>query len=170
MPSRWRGITGHDLMCSRPRTAETIMAVNFRVTAEELIRTTGARVTNARIEILATLLKADGALTHGDIESRLSEASGIDRVTVYRVLDWLTQQDLAHRISGDDRVWRFMINPQQNSAKSAAHGHHAHFTCETCGQTFCLDKTIPKVDVKLPKGFRPSEIDLLVRGRCAACA
>ncbi len=32
------------------------MAENYRVNAEELIRATGERVTNARIEILATLL------------------------------------------------------------------------------------------------------------------
>ena len=83
------------------------MAENYRVNAEELIRATGERVTNARIEILATLLEADGALTHAEIEGLLAQASGIDRVTVYRVLDWLTAQNLAHKISGDDRVWRF---------------------------------------------------------------
>lgn len=139
------------------------MAVNFRVTAEELIRTTGARVTNARIEILATLLKAEGALTHGDIEDRLSEASGIDRVTVYRVLDWLTQQDLAHRISGDDRVWRF------NAATSARSHHHAHFQCNACNRVICLGDPVDGFAPPLPQGFTPMEIDLTIRGVCADC-
>ena len=139
-------------------------------TAEAAIRATGERLTQPRVAVLACLLASERATSHLDVAGMLVDHHAVDRVTVYRVLEWLVNQGISHRIAGDDRVWRFMINPQQTSAKSAAHGHHAHFTCETCGQTFCLDKTIPKVDVKLPKGFRPFEIDLLVRGRCAACA
>ncbi|MEQ1518725.1 MAG: Fur family transcriptional regulator [Usitatibacteraceae bacterium] len=141
--------------------------------AESAIRATGERLTQPRVAVLACLLASDRASSHLDVAGMLADNHAVDRVTVYRVLEWLVNQGISHRIAGDDRVWRFMINPQESTAKSAAsgpHGHHAHFTCETCGQTFCLDKSIPKVDVKLPKGFRPSEIDLVVRGRCAACA
>ena len=138
--------------------------------AEVAIRATGERLTLPRVAVLACLLASERATSHLDVAGMLVDHHAVDRVTVYRVLEWLVNQGISHRIAGDDRVWRFMINPQQNSAKSVAHRHHAHFTCETCGQTFCLDKTIPKVDVKLPKGFRPSEMDLLVRGRCASCA
>ena len=138
--------------------------------AEAAIRATGERLTQPRVAVLACLLASERATSHLDVAGMLADHHAVDRVTVYRVLEWLVNQGISHRIAGDDRVWRFMVNPQQTSAKSAAHGHHAHFTCEACGQTFCLNKTIPKVDVKLPKGFRPSEIDLVVRGRCAGCA
>ena len=140
--------------------------------AEAAIRTTGERLTQPRIAVLACLLSSDRATTHLDVAGMLTDHHAIDRVTVYRVLEWLVKQGIAHRIAGDDRVWRFMINRPQVSTKSKSlvHGHHAHFTCEACGQTFCLDKPIPKVDVALPEGFRPSEIDLVVRGRCAGCA
>ena len=140
------------------------MAVNYRVAAEELIRNTGARVTNARIEILATLLKAEGALTHGEIENRLSQASGIDRVTVYRVLDWLTTQDLAHKISGDDRVWRF------NAAGAANAHNHAHFKCTCCQNVICLDDLGSGFTPVLPAGFTPQSMDLTVKGLCAECS
>ncbi len=140
------------------------MAVNYRVTAEEMIRTTGERVTNARIEILATLLKAEGALTHGEIEARLAQASGIDRVTVYRVLDWLTEQKLAHKISGDDRVWRFNV-------AAAGHEHkHAHFKCNCCSRVICLDDLGRGWTPALPAGFTPQEIDLTIKGLCAECS
>lgn len=144
--------------------------------AEAAIRATGERLTQPRIAVLACLLASGSANSHLDVAGMLADHHAVDRVTVYRVLEWLVNQGIAHRIAGDDRVWRFMVNVQgaiAKSAKSAAssqHGHHAHFTCQTCGQTFCLDKAMPKVDVKLPKGFRPSEIDLVVRGRCAQCA
>ena len=141
--------------------------------AEAAIRATGERLTQPRIAVLACLLASGSANSHLDVAGMLADHHAVDRVTVYRVLEWLVNLGIAHRIAGDDRVWRFMVSTQAASAKSAPlgqHGHHAHFTCQTCGQTFCLDKATPKIDVKLPKGFRTSEIDLVVRGRCAACA
>jgi Fur family transcriptional regulator, ferric uptake regulator len=138
--------------------------------AETAIRATGERLTQPRVAVLACLLASGSATSHLDVAGMLADHHAVDRVTVYRVLEWLVNQGIAHRIAGDDRVWRFMTNAEHASAKSPAHGHHAHFTCETCGQTFCLDKVAPKVDVKLPKGFRTSEVDLMVRGRCAQCA
>ena len=141
--------------------------------AEAAIRATGERLTQPRIAVLACLLASGSANSHLDVAGMLADHHAVDRVTVYRVLEGLVNLGIAHRIAGDDRVWRFMVSTQGAMAKSAPsgqHGHHAHFTCQTCGQTFCLDKAIPKVDVKLPKGFRTAEIDLVVRGRCAACA
>ena len=141
--------------------------------AEAAIRATGERLTQPRIAVLACLLASGSATSHLDVAGMIKDHHAVDRVTVYRVLEWLVNLGIAHRIAGDDRVWRFMVSTQGAMAKSVPtgqHGHHAHFTCQTCGQTFCLDKAIPKVDVKLPKGFRTSEIDLVVRGRCAACA
>jgi Fur family ferric uptake transcriptional regulator len=137
--------------------------------AEAAIRATGERLTQPRVVVLACLLSSQRAASHLDVAGMLADHHAVDRVTVYRVLEWLVNQGVCHRIAGDDRVWRFMINSRQPPDKTMTHGHHAHFTCESCGQTFCLEKSIPKVDVKLPKGFRPSEIDLVVRGRCAGC-
>ena len=141
--------------------------------ADTAIRATGERLTQPRVAVLACLLASGSANSHLDVAGMLADHHAVDRVTVYRVLEWLVKLGIAHRIAGDDRVWRFMVNAQgvmAESAPSGQHGHHAHFTCQTCGQTFCLDKAIPKIDVKLPKGFRTSEIDLVVRGRCAGCA
>lgn len=144
--------------------------------AEAGIRATGERLTQPRMAVLACLLASERATSHLDVAHTLSERHAVDRVTVYRVLEWLVNKDIAHRIAGDDRVWRFMINPQRAGSNAntrhgphVSHGHHAHFTCEGCGQTICLDKSPPRVAVKLPKGFRTSEIDLMVRGRCARC-
>ena len=140
------------------------MAAQHRVDAERLIRETQGRVTNARIEILATLLKAEGALTHNQIEARLAHASGIDRVTVYRVLEWLTENDLAHKISGDDRVWRF------NAAGASDEHQHAHFKCTSCDQVICLEDMGKGMAPKLPGGYKPEAIDITVKGLCARCA
>ncbi len=139
------------------------------VAAETAIRATGERLTKPRVAVLAALLSAGHAATHLEIASRLEGRHAVDRVTVYRVLEWLVERNIAHRIAGDDRVWRFMISPVgKDRAAEKAHGQHAHFTCESCGQTFCLDDQ-PRVAMKLPKGFRSTEIDLTVRGHCSHC-
>jgi Fur family ferric uptake transcriptional regulator len=138
--------------------------------ATALLRTTGERVTEPRVAVLEALLAFDHAASHLDVTDALN-GQAIDRVTVYRVLDWLVSVGLAHRIAGDDRVWRYMASNTKKSQKPGAqHSGHAHFTCDTCGQTFCLESVKPKIDLNVPHGFRTSEIDVKVRGRCAHCA
>jgi Fur family transcriptional regulator, ferric uptake regulator len=142
--------------------------------SEAAIRATGERLTQPRVAVLSALLKFNHAASHLELASAIGKLHAIDRVTVYRVLDWLVSVGLAHRIAGDDRVWRFVANldaaSNGASAKQSLHHQHAHFTCNACGQTFCLDAVQPKVNVKLPAGFISSEVDVKLRGRCAHCA
>ncbi|MDP1537647.1 MAG: transcriptional repressor [Burkholderiales bacterium] len=131
--------------------------------AESLIRGTGARVTWPRIEVLAALLAAEHALTHQELEQRVDRSRDIDRVTIYRVLEWLTAQALAHRIAGDDRTWRF------NAVGHTHGGDHAHFKCNGCSTVLCLEEFPAGPTVRLPKGFRSQQVELTVKGLCPGC-
>jgi len=133
--------------------------------AETLIRRLG-RVTPARTRVLAALLAAPRALTHGELEQQLGEIDPLDRVTLYRVLDWLVQESLAHKIAAEDRVWRFNASASENP--SQAH-HHAHFRCSQCGKVFCLEGMSTAFALNLPEGFRAEGVELTVAGRCPAC-
>jgi Fur family ferric uptake transcriptional regulator len=126
------------------------------------IRATGARATPARIRVLQLLRDAPAALTHHDIEAALGDAM-LDRVTLYRVLDWLVESGLAHKSADASRVYRFSL------AAPGEHTAHAHFRCEACGRVFCLDAAPPPPPV-LPEGFQLSRMDIDLRGHCAACA
>lgn len=126
--------------------------------ARTRLRATGERVTPARVRVLSAMLQAARPLSHGEIEEKVSP---IDRVTLYRVLDWLVAQGIAHRVSGADRVWRFGIARE-------AHGEHPHFQCNQCGKVLCLAET-PMRGVAVPKGFRPQAVELTVKGLCADC-
>ena len=132
--------------------------------AREILRNDGERVTPAREIVLGILLGARRALTHLEIE-RDARKHGLtaDRVTLYRVLDWLVAHRYAHRIAGEDRVWRF------NAAGPEAHGH-AHFRCTACGQVFCLNDLQPGLGFNLPKGFRFERAELTIQGLCPRCA
>ena len=58
------------------------------------IRAAGARATPARVRVLELLSAAPSPLSHYDIEQSLGEGS-LDRVTLYRVLDWMVEAGLA---------------------------------------------------------------------------
>ena len=128
-----------------------------------MIRRTGARVTRPRVAVLAALLAAEHALTHHEVGERVDRGLGIDRVTIYRVLDWLDQQGLAHKIAGDDRVWRY------NAAEHAHARAHAHFHCNRCGTVICLDEWEAAPQVGLPPGYLAHHVELTVKGICAGC-
>jgi len=143
----------------------TLMTQKFLDLAEALVQRTGARVTRQRIEVLAVLLAAPRALTHLEIENRANRTLGIDRVTVYRVLEWLTAHLLAHKIAGDDRVWRFNAAGDESERSHA----HAHFKCNGCGEVICLDEVRAARGVRLPSGYRSQEVELTVKGLCVEC-
>lgn len=127
--------------------------------ARQQLQQAGARVTRPRAAVLAALLAAGRPLSHLELEQQL--ASSCDRVTLYRVLSWLVAQSLAHRISAEDRVWRF-------SAGAADDRSHAHFHCQQCGAVFCLE--MPARVPLLPAGFRLTQMEMVLRGQCAECA
>jgi Fur family transcriptional regulator, ferric uptake regulator len=153
------------------------MAAEFMdqlLAAEEALRGKGERITQPRVAVLSMLMSSDHAVSHLDVAHAISLHKPVDRVTVYRVLEWLTQLGLAHRIACDDRVWRFMFNAAlPGSAKLAEPNQpheHAHFTCTQCGHMSCLESVSTKLQFQLPKGFKTQEIDLMLRGVCAACS
>lgn len=136
------------------------MAQSIHSTVRDEIRDHGARVTGARVRLLELLRGADTALSHAEIEERARNLV-VDRVTIYRVLDWLVERGLAHRIAGPDRVWRF-------STGASPTGGHAHIHCTQCGRTVCMGE-IAQPELRLPKGFKLESVELKVNGLCASC-
>lgn len=130
--------------------------------AETLIQPVG-RATPARVRVLEVLLDAPHALSHAEVEARLPPDACPDRVTLYRVLDWLVAKGLAHRISGEDRAWRYNAVDRDN------HGH-AHFHCAGCGQVFCLSELQPAFAFNLPPGYVYRNAELTIQGLCPRCS
>lgn len=127
------------------------------------IRALGARATPARVAVLRLLRGAERALSHHDIESALAEA-GFDRVTLYRVLDWLVAGGLAHRTIDTQRVFRFSVAADD----APSHAAHAHFRCEACGRVYCLADVLISAPA-LPAGFSAHTLEFSVTGKCAGC-
>ncbi|MBC7502601.1 MAG: transcriptional repressor [Herminiimonas sp.] len=162
--------------------------------AESQLRQAAVRITVARVKVLAALLGAHRAFSHQDMQDIFTD---MDRVTLYRALDCLTDARLAHRIPGDDRVFRYsagtkhtdMMNPD-----NPGQHQHGHFKCTRCAKVFCLDGSgnstmlagmlpLPRqrsetlrqqlqttLQQTLGKGFQSHDIELTIKGWCADCA
>lgn len=133
--------------------------------ARELLNMADGRCTPARIAVLDILLGSATALSHHEIERAIEQRGfDVDRVTLYRVLDWLVERNLAHRIAAEDRVWRF------NAVDFIHAADHAHFHCTRCGQIFCLDGPQSANAFVLPEGYRSERAEITIHGRCPRCA
>jgi Fur family ferric uptake transcriptional regulator len=94
------------------------------------IRSAGARATPARIRVLQILRTAPAALTHHDIDLALGTPT-LDRVTLYRVLDWLVEAGLAHKSTDARGVFRFSVaaaGDQQRASIRLDHCRQASLT------------------------------------------
>jgi Fur family ferric uptake transcriptional regulator len=146
---------------SFPQGAETQATMRLKGIQE--------RPTAARVAVLDILLASPIAMTHLEIAAAAHEAGlTLDRVTLYRVLDWLVEKDLAHKIAGEDRAWRFNAMASDSHSQGTAH-EHAHFQCSRCGKLYCLDELHPVFAFALPPGFRCDHAELTLRGLCPDC-
>jgi Fur family ferric uptake transcriptional regulator len=133
---------------------------------ENLLTEGNLRVTQPRKLIMQVLCASEAALSQADIERALD--SQVDRVTVYRTLKSFEEAGIIHKISDTDSVAKYALCLDECS-KGSAHSHnHAHFHCNACGNTTCLNSV--HIDVPdLPKGYLVSETNLIVSGLCTAC-
>lgn len=139
--------------------------MNLIERAKDLVTRTGDRATANRVRTLSVLLAAKRALTHREIADQLLDAKKqLDRVTLYRILEWMSKKSLVHKIAGDDRVWRFRIN-----IEIRAH-QHAHFKCNRCAKVICLKDSKYNPTPSLPVGYLLQEIELTIKGVCSECA
>jgi Fur family transcriptional regulator, ferric uptake regulator len=147
--------------------------------AQELILGAGLRTTKARLAVLSTIVDAQYALSHSEILERLSAQKEFDRVTIYRVLDWLTENQIVHKISGDNRAWKFQlsrttfqtVSTQTNTKQLIENNHqHAHLYCIVCEKITCVHELEPHFPAEVLKTYQVSAIEVNIKGICIACA
>ena len=122
-------------------------------------------ITGSRRRILELFLQNNGALAHSDIEKKTGER--FDRVTVYRTLQSFLEKGIIHTIPTADNAIQYALC-KDDCGQGHHHDNHVHFICDICHTTICLEGvTVP--EVKLPQGFTPSDMQMVVRGKCAEC-
>lgn len=97
-----------------------------------MLKASGLGCTPHRLRVLEVIGNNTAPLSAREIYATLSRSRGINRVTVYRILDALVDRGLVQRISGG-RAFYYGIAPNDH------HSPHPHFYCKSCGDMECLD-------------------------------
>lgn len=134
---------------------------------QQLLLDYGLRKTGCRQEVLRQLLLNSCALSHADLEKLIGDR--YDRVTIYRTLYSFEEKGLIHSINDVSGAVKFALCQQESCAKQHHHDNHIHFSCTTCGQTFCLNDTnIPPI--ALPQGYQVEQLHFSAQGICKSCS
>ena len=122
------------------------------------------RITPVRKHILGLFLDRDFAISHSDIDQEIP--ADLDRITVYRTLRTFLKKGLIHQVPDDKGVMKYALCNEACSPVRHRHDH-VHFKCLKCGQTNCLNISIPPI--KLPEGYASKDTTVLIQGVCKQC-
>jgi Fur family ferric uptake transcriptional regulator len=137
----------------------------MRKSQDEILKDFRLRSTISRSAILELFIHNDHALSYSDIEKEV--AAAFDRVTVYRTLKTFLDKGVVHKVLDDGGSLKYALCNDHCSTLEHHHDH-VHFKCTKCGQTNCLEEVeVPAI--KLPKGFKANEVNLLIQGLCNKC-
>ena len=119
-----------------------------------------------RFRVMEIIGNSSSPLSAKEIHEKLSQTGGVNRVTVYRILDLFVEKKLVERIRSGDRSSHYGLAPNQN------HPRHAHFYCTACGSIECLRPgslhlNIESLERTFPGLIRRAEIRL--DGVCKTC-
>jgi Fur family transcriptional regulator, ferric uptake regulator len=132
---------------------------------KDILKRNNLSITGSREKILSLFLIQEGALVHGDIEKKAGEK--FDRVTVYRTLQTFVEKGIIHAIPTADNSIRYALC-KDDCSEGHHQDQHIHFLCSNCQNTYCLDDVVTP-EVKLPKGYVASQIEVVVKGICKNC-
>jgi Fur family transcriptional regulator, ferric uptake regulator len=132
----------------------------------DILKRNQLSVTDSRRRILELFQANNGALAHHDIELKTGEK--FDRVTIYRTLQTFVEKGIIHTIPTADNSIRYALCKDE-CGEGHHHDNHVHFVCDNCKTTYCLDNVVTP-EVKLPRGFRPTVIEVVANGLCANCS
>jgi Fur family transcriptional regulator, ferric uptake regulator len=124
------------------------------------------RNTAAKTAIASLLSESKVALSHIEIQHQLNGLC--DRVTIYRVLDRLVNEDSIHKIATPEGTVKYASCHHTHTHDNHPHQHnHVHFHCEKCQSVTCLDAVIPQFEI--PTAYVVKETNFTVTGICPKC-
>ena len=143
----------------------------------ELLTAHGLRRTSAAHLVLSWLLAhPDTSYTHAQLQVALASDKGeLDRVTLYRLIDRLTQVGLLLCRVDASRTRRYQAMPAEIHAIT-------HFECQTCHRDSPFSEALQAnandleraaqtaLDALKALGYQGMSMDFAVRGVCADCA
>jgi Fur family ferric uptake transcriptional regulator len=134
--------------------------------ASQILNELGFRKTEIRLKVLEYLQKIGKAVSQPELEKKFNQLA--DRVTLYRILAAFEEKGIIHKIIDTQGVARYAMCNNNHCNENSHHDEHVHFNCTECGDVVCLD-TVKVPDIKLPKAFSLSRLNLNIEGTCNNC-
>lgn len=130
-------------------------------TAHAFLEKAGLKPTLNRMLVIQVILGSDTAMTAREVYEAVVREHDLNRVTVYRILDQLSEKNVINRVSCGDRVQHFCVG-----------NHHSHFRCTRCGEVQCIANETLHFDEKVLNSslsMSVSDISLQLEGLCSRC-
>ena len=130
----------------------------------ELMESHGVKPTANRIVIARALAAAGRPMSMTELETVVET---IDKSNIFRTLQAFREAHLVHVLddSGDGVRYELCHSHDEHADTDT----HAHFYCECCHRTFCLDG-VPVPEMEVPDGFVLSTASFMAKGLCPACS
>ncbi|QTA81957.1 Ferric uptake regulator family protein [Desulfonema limicola] len=132
----------------------------------DMLEKCGLGSTPNRLAVLAIVAKSSSPLTAQEVFETLNRTKGINRVTVYRILELLVDIKLLERLSGGDRSFRYGMGVNANNLE------HPHFFCTKCGNMECLNPGTLDFNIDdFQKTFtgKVERVEIRIDGICKNC-
>jgi Fur family ferric uptake transcriptional regulator len=122
------------------------------------------RNTTARSAVLELIAHSNVALSQVEIQKQLGDIC--DRVTIYRVLDRLVNEDVIHKIATSTGTVKYASCNDNHHNQPHVH-NHVHFSCDKCLSVTCLETVVPIFEI--PKEYLVKEFNFILSGLCPNC-
>ena len=134
--------------------------------AKKILENYSLKKTKFRIELIHLFQTSKSSLTIEEIKQKSKSTN--DKVTIYRALEVFEKNGLIHRVPDKSNLTRYALCHDKCSPDQHIH-NHAHFICNMCSKTFCLEN-IETPTIKKNKQFNIQKSKLILEGNCYNCA
>lgn len=121
------------------------------------------RNTATKEAVLAVLMSKGKAMSQESIINQIDVRA--DRATIYRILNRLCEDEIAHKIVADDGKQYFAV--PQNLPNHSLPKNHFHFRCTECETIECLPA---HVEFSVPNGYEVQQTNCVLIGVCGDCS
>ena len=132
--------------------------------AERLLEKGGVKPTSNRLLVLRQLVAAASPMSLMELEAALET---MERSSVSRVLALLLRHDVVHSFEDGRGVTKYEIC--HGETHCSVDDMHAHFYCEGCDRTFCLED-VSAPSIRVPGDFRIRSVNYMLKGLCPDCS
>lgn len=148
-------------------------AMSYPETAMQILKARGYRQTRPRRLVLDALERASAPLSPYEIAERIRETGEKgDVVSIYRILQTLEENDLAHRVLTSGKYRKCHLAPEEDCHRHQLQHCHHNLVCRQCGridEVHCPGMDLIEQALAAQSRFLIEAHALEFSGLCEAC-